>query len=108
MEVLRNKRYETYDYTCRYTSVPYYYHTVDERDFYGLGTNMKKNFSWVAHEIKPGDSLDYLALKYYANPSYWWVIAYANDLQDPFVKLNKYKFLKIPQISGIQFGAERK
>ena len=42
MDILTNKRYEQYDYICRYTGVPYYYNTVDKKEIYGIGSNMKK------------------------------------------------------------------
>jgi nucleoid-associated protein YgaU len=88
--------------------VPYYYHTIDQKDIYGLGSNVIKNDSWVAHEVKPEDTLDSLALHYYNNPTYWWVIAYFNNIQDAFIKLDKrYDILKIPQITSLEFGDQR-
>jgi hypothetical protein len=45
MDVLKNKRFEQYDYLSRYTNVPYYYHTIDQKDIYGLGSNVIKNDS---------------------------------------------------------------
>jgi hypothetical protein len=46
-----------------------------------------------------------LALKYYNNPTFWWVIAYFNDIQDPFKPLkDKRDTIKIPSISSIEFG----
>lgn len=108
MDVLRNKKVEMYDYVCRYTGVPYYYNSEDDREIYGLGSNLKKETSWVAHKIRPEDTLDSLSLKYYANPSFWWVIAYFNNIQDSFIKLSDYyDIIKIPSISGIVFGDER-
>lgn len=108
MDTLKNKRYADFDYISRYTAVPYYYDTLANRDVYGIGTNMKKDTSWVAHKVTQEDSLDSLALTYYNNPTYWWVIAYFNDIQDPFIKLlDKFTIIKIPSISSIEFGAER-
>jgi nucleoid-associated protein YgaU len=66
---------------------------------------MIKATSWVAHKVKPTDTLDALALSYYNNPTYWWVIAYFNDIQDAFIKLSDhFEILKIPAINGIEFG----
>lgn len=109
MDALKNKQYQQYTYTCRYTNVPYYYHMTDKREIYGIGSNLNKNTPWVAHQVAETDTLDYLALKYYNNPTFWWIIAYFNDIQDAFIKLSeKYKMLKIPSISSIEFGAELK
>ena len=104
MDVLRNKNYETYDYLSRYTTVPYYYHIKDQREIYGIGSNLSKDTPWVAHKVIQEDTLDGLALTYYNNPTFWWVIAYFNDMQDPFIKLsNSFNIIKIPNISSINF-----
>lgn len=108
MDVLDNKNYAKFDYTSRYANVPYYYHTLDEKYVFGLGSNFKKNTSYVIHNIKPTDTLDYLALKYYNNPTYYWIICYFNDIQDAFIDLPaNFKTIKIPNISSVQFGANR-
>lgn len=108
MDILINKKYESYNYINRYTDVPYYFNTVDKKYIYGIGSQVLKNTSYTLHTVEPTDTLDYLALKYYNNPIYWWVIAYYNDIIDAFDPLiNHYKALKIPNISGIEFGDER-
>ena len=108
MDTLKNKQYAKYDYTCRYTDVPYYYDTLDDREIYGIGTNMLKNISYVSHKVKDTDTLDYLALKYYNNPTYWWIIAYFNDIQDAFRPLIDYiDVIQIPSLASIEFGDER-
>lgn len=107
-DVLKDKNYATFDYTCRYSGIPYYYQTQDNKYFYGLGSNLSKQTAYITHEIKVTDTLDYLALKYYNNPTYYWVIAYFNDIQDCYIKLSDYfKEIKIPNILSIKFGAER-
>ena len=86
MDVLKDKNYKTYDYTSRYTSTPYYYNTEDNKYIYGIGKQIDKNTAYTAHKVKETDTLDYLALKYYGNPTYYWVIAYFNDIQDCYIK----------------------
>lgn len=108
MDVLKNKSYGTFDYICRYASVPYYYHTVDEKYIYGIGKNMKKDSPYILYKVKPEDTLDKLALEYYNNPTLYWIIAYFNDIQDCFINLYEhYKEIKIPNYSSIQFGDDR-
>ena len=108
MDVLKDKNYKDFDYTCRYSGIPYYYHKEDEKYFYGTTFNLDKSTSYVIHEITPRDSLDSLALRYYDNPTLYWVIAYFNDIQDAFIKLSDYyKTIKIPTITGIKFGDMR-
>lgn len=109
MDTLTNKRYQQYDYTSRYTDVPYYYDTINGRDVYGIGSNLDKSSSWAGHQVKTEDTLDTLALKYYNNATFWWIIAFFNDIQDPFTHLSdKFEVIKIPSISSIEFGNERK
>lgn len=108
MDVLKDKTNEQYDYTSRYTTIPYYYHTLDKKYTYGIWSNLKNTTSYVAHNVKDTDNLDYLALKYYNNPTYWWVIAAFNDIQDPFIRLvDSYSVIKIPNIQSIDFGDRR-
>jgi len=105
MDDLTKKRFAQFDYTSRYTGIPYYYNKKDQREIYGLSRNMIKNSSWVAHKVTQDDTLDKLALNYYNNPSYWWVIAYFNDIQDAFIRLkDHFDIIKIPSINSIEFG----
>lgn len=108
MDILKNRNYNSYDYTSRYNVVPYSYHTLDEKYIYHIGSNLNKDMPYVLHKVAVTDTLDYLALRYYNNPTYFWVIAYFNDIQDCFITLfDEYKTLKIPNISAIEFGDER-
>lgn len=108
MDKLKNKKYNQYDYTCRYTGVPYYYNIEDKKEIYGLSSNMIKDLPWVAHKVKQEDTLDSLALNYYNDPTLYWVIAFFNDIQDPFEQLiQKFAILKIPSITSIEFGDRR-
>jgi hypothetical protein len=105
MDILTNKQYLSYNYLNRYSSVPIYYNTIDKKYQTGIGKNMLKNATYTRHITKPSDTLDYLSLKYYNDPTYWWVIAYFNDIQDSYINLYKYyKNILIPNISEIQFG----
>ena len=105
MDTLKNKIYVNFDYLSRYSSVPYYYDTLSSKEIFGIGTNVKHSAEFVTHVVKSNDTLNSLALKYYNNPTFWWVIAYFNDIQDAFKPLkNKYTTLKIPNITNIEFG----
>ena len=108
MDTLKNKRYKDFDYTCRYTGIPYYYDTIAQKDVYGIVKPMLKKSAWVAHKVVQGDNLDALALKYYNNPTYWWIIAFFNDITDPFIELkDHFNIIRIPAISSIEFGELR-
>ena len=108
MDSLKDKKYASVDYISRYASVPYFYHTIDQLEVPGIGKNMRKDVTWVAHKVTSTDTLDKLALTYYNNPTYWWVIAYFNDIQDAFINLNEhFEVLKIPAITSVSFGDMR-
>lgn len=109
MDTLKNKTFAEFNYPSRYANVPYYYDTLTNKEIYGIGTNIKTTTEFVTHKVATRDTLNYLALKYYNNPTYWWVIAYFNDIQDAFKPLSeKYETLKIPNIAGIEFGRVNK
>lgn len=104
MDKLVNKKYASFDYISRYTSVPYYYDTVAKKEVYGVGQQMNQTTPYVSHKVKSEDTLDSLALKYYNNPTYWWVIAQFNSITDPFIQLrDKFVSIKIPSISQIEY-----
>ena len=42
------------------------------------------------------DRLDLLAAKYYGDPTYWWVISVANNLNDASLSIESGKQLRIP------------
>jgi hypothetical protein len=109
MDTLKNKNYEDFNYLSRYSNIPYYYDTIQNREIYGIGTNLQTNTEFVTHKVKSNDTLNSLALKYYNNPTFWWIIAYFNDIQDPFRPLrNKYETIRIPSIASIEFGRVNK
>lgn len=45
---------------------------------------LQKTSSYKLHTVEVGDTLDTLALFYYGNPTYYWIIADYNDIFDPF------------------------
>lgn len=105
MDTLTNKRYLQYDYRCRYSDTPVYFDHNKNRDVSGIGLAFIKDIPYVSHRVVSSDTLDNLALKYYNNPTYWWVIAYFNDIQNSFEKLiDRFDIIKIPNISAVEFG----
>ncbi len=42
------------------------------------------------------DRLDLLASKYYGDPTYWWIISVANNLNDASLAIESGKQLRIP------------
>lgn len=103
MDVLINKAYRNYDRLCRYSNFPYYYHTLDDKYVYGTTAQLAASTPYTLHKIKQGDTLDSLALYYYNNPTYYWILCDFNRIQDPFMDLPIDKFIKIPVLAKIQY-----
>jgi hypothetical protein len=54
------------------------------------------------------DRLDLLAAKYYGDPTYWWIISVANNLNDASLAIESGKQLRIPgNISTVLTEFER-
>lgn len=110
MDTLKNKRYMQYGYLCRYTGTPFYYDTLKEKESAGIAQDVSKDAPSFTHKVKVGENLDSLALKYYNNPTYWWVIASFNGIQDAFIDnlQDEYPILQIPNIGAITFEKEKR
>ena len=58
---------------------------------------------YIIYTAKQGDTYDNLALRYYANPTYWWIITDFNRVLDPFVSPKIGEKIKIPIFSNLEF-----
>lgn len=104
MDILTNKSRKYYNYTSRYSVVPYYYNPNDKKYIYGITSNLRDDTDYVIHYVKDIDNLDSLALKYYGSPDLYWVIADFNRIQDPYIRLaDYYNYLYIPSLAGIRY-----
>lgn len=103
MNVLTNKQYKEYDKLSRYSSFPFYFHTLDNKYIYGKTAYLKDTTVYTLHTIKNGDTIDSLALEYYNNPTLYWIICSFNRINDPYKKLIPGEQIKIPSISNIEF-----
>lgn len=103
MEVLRDKSYKNYTYISRYSGVPYYYHSFDDRYVYGTTFQLSENTPFQTYEVRVGDTLDNLALHFYGAPIFYWVIADFNRIRDPFIKLTPGDRIRIPTLTMIEF-----
>lgn len=104
MSRIINKAYKNYNKISRYAVFPYYYNSLDDKYMYGLTSHLKnEDTKYVNHKIKQNETLDSIALYYYNNPTYYWIIADFNRIQDPFEKLEIGRVLRIPTFSNIKF-----
>ena len=98
------KLYKDYQKISRYSVFPYYYNRIDDKYMYGLTTHLSDDITYVNHVVKQEDTLDTLALYYYNNPTYYWIIADFNKIQDPYKCLKIGSILKIPTFSNLKFN----
>lgn len=103
MNVLTNKTYKSYTKLSRYSQCPYYYHTLDKKYIYGTTNYLRNDTTYVTHTVAAGDTFDSIALDYYNNPTYFWIICSFNRIQDPFIELKVGQQIKVPTISNIEF-----
>lgn len=103
MDRLIDKSYKNYDYLSRYASFPFYYDIANEKYIYGTTSQLRKDSSYVIHKVQTNDTWDSISLKYYNNPTLYWVICDFNDIQDPFTELEVGDNIKVPTLSNISF-----
>lgn len=90
-------------YFSRYSHLSILYNTIDRTNYPETYTKIKKNFTvFKTHIISELDTLDSIALFYYNNPLYWWIIADVNDIQDVF-NLKVGNSLQIPHLNQVRF-----
>ena len=103
-QTIRNKEYKEYQRVSRYSVFPFYYVVEDNKYNYGITSHLlHDNVKYVTHKVVRGDTLDNLALHYYNNPTYFWIIADFNHINDPYKELPIGKVLQIPTFSDIKF-----
>mgnify|MGYP003300525561 CR=1 FL=1 len=108
MDKLTQKSYKQSDRLSRYAPLPFYFHTEDNKHIYGISKWLDTNVSYITHKVLESDTLDSIALMYFGNPDYYWIIANFNRITDCFVKLSdKYDTLKIPSLTTLRFVEER-
>lgn len=103
MDVLKDKQYRNYSYLSRYSSFPFYYNTEDKKYIYGTTSQLNRDITYILYKVKANDTLDSIALDYYNNPTFFWIIADFNQIQDPFIQLIEGTEIKIPTLSEISF-----
>lgn len=103
-DILSDKRYKEYARLSRYANTPYYYNSIEDKYVSGTCRGITKNTPYKIHKVTVGDTLDSLALYYYNNPTYYWIIADFNDILNPFDALEVNSRLRIPTFSSIEFA----
>ena len=108
MNVLTNRNVKSTQYFSRYNGLNYYYNTNDEK--YQLETRqwlkeLTDTSAITTHIVKRNDTYDNLALRYYNNPTYYWIICDYNKIIDPLKEPEVGDVLYIPSLNaGLTFA----
>ena len=103
MDILTDKQYKNYNTLSRYSVIPFYYNTLDNKYEYATVRNLALDVPYRIHKVKARETYDSIALKYYNNPTYYWIICDFNRILDPFSHPKKGTSLKIPNLSKLEF-----
>lgn len=103
MDVLKDKKYKSYDRLSRYSSFPIYWHKLDEKYVSGTTCYLNDSTEYSMHLVRNGETYDSIALKYYNNPTYYWIICSFNHIQDPFEDAVEGYYLKIPVLGKLEY-----
>ena len=104
MNILTNESTKTSNYFSRYNGIAQYYNKHDKKYQLALKSWLRKNFTSVPYVVQDNDTFDYIALKFYNNPTYYWIICDANKIIDPMKEPKKGDTLLIPSLdNNLQF-----
>lgn len=104
MDILTDKQYKNYETISRYASFPIYYHPIDNKWVTGTTAYLDNETSYLNHTVAKNEDYDVLALYYYNNPTYYWIICSFNRIQDPFTPPVPGTVLKIPSLSSVRYS----
>lgn len=102
-DIVVDETYKEYERLSRYQSVPYYFNINDNKYQYGTTKWLDNETTYMLHFVKQNDTLDSIALQYYNNPTYFWIIADFNRILDPFAPLEEGQSVKVPVFSNVYF-----
>lgn len=101
--MLTQEKTNKHTYISRYNGFKIYYNSNDGKYCNGRTAWLKKQQSYILYVTEKGDTWDNLSLKFYGNPTYYWVILDGNRLLDPFDSVPIGVQIKIPVLSDIEF-----
>ena len=100
MDVLTNKTVKTSNYYSRYNGRYYYYNKLDDKNMMSTSRWLSQDTSYTTYIVREGDTYDSIALYFYNNPTYYWVICDFNRIFDPIKSPKKGDVLYIPSMGS--------
>lgn len=104
--ILSNKTYKDYKKISRYSVFPYYYNRLDDKYLYIRTANLINTTPATLYTTKKKETCDSLALKFYGNPTLYWIIADYNRILDPYITFDEGSTIWIPNYSNIIFDTQ--
>lgn len=102
MNVLTNKTIKTSNYYSRYNGFDYYYNKLDNKNQMSTSKWLNQSNTYQTYKVKDGDTYDSIALWFYNNPTYYWIICDFNRILDSLSKPTPGDILYIPLL-GTKF-----
>ena len=104
MEILTNKTTKSNTHYSRYNGINYYYNKLDNKCQLQTKAWLKQTDAYTSYTVVEGDTYDKIAVKFYNNPTFYWLICDFNHIVDPFIEPKKGTKLNIPTLGkDIQF-----
>ena len=103
MNVLTNEFQKTYEGLSRYSVCKSGYNSLFDKYVTYLGSHLNTTTSYTLYKVRQGDTYDSISLEFYDNPTYYWVILDFNRILDSFLNPIPGSYLKIPELSKIEF-----
>lgn len=71
---------------------------IDGSEFWGMNgaPPIEVQPDDLRHTVQDHDRLDSIAARYYGDPNLWWILAHANDIEDPITQLYAGLELVVP------------
>ena len=105
MNILTNRTSKTSNYYSRYNGFDYYYNKLDKKNQMATSRWLSQNNSYQTYLVKDGDTYDSIALWFYNNPTYYWIICDFNRILNPLQNPVAGDVLYIPTL-GTNFKYE--
>jgi LysM repeat protein len=91
----------------KYENIFNVYQDEDDRYYYNLleTINFPDNLPdafFTTYTVQPGDTLPFISYKIFSSINVWWVIALANQINNPVLPLETGSQLKIPNMNIIR------
>lgn len=102
-DTLLHKSYLQYDKISRYSPFPYYYDNNDDKYVSGITNQLDDSTDFIYYRVKAGDTYDSIALKYYDNPTYYWIICDFNRILDSLSRPKVGELIKVPTFSQLRY-----